>query len=226
MSDFLSFEAFLLSLASSTDNFMVGLSVGISQRRLRWEANVLISICNATGAGMAGHLGEILQQYLPAYLAPLLAALAFGILAGQEWVAFCRAMTKTKKNKDQNGRVELEIHPETIKNLDTSRALQLALPMTLNNFAGGVAGGAVGVVPWQATSYALMASFLTMTMGYAIGQYVAQTTAAATTDKTLKFNHYNNQRRFYMFLDPAFVSGSLFGVLCLMSLHEAWVAAL
>ena len=81
-------DAFLLALASSTDNFMVGLSVGISNQSLSFGVNALISICNATGALVASFGGSALGQSLPPHLPPLLSAIAFGGLALREFWEF------------------------------------------------------------------------------------------------------------------------------------------
>lgn len=209
-----SLEAFLLSLASSTDNFMVGLSVGISQRQLGLDANVVISACNAAGAGVAGYLGGSLQQHLPVYLAPLMAGIAFGILAGQEFAAFYHGVKGATKEEPVESK-------KSDKQLDFSRAMQLAIPMTLNNLAGGIAGGAVGVTPLQATCYGFLASFLTMTMGYLVGLYVGKKAAK----KSNNVGKRAGSSPLGLLLDPSFVSASLLGALCLMSLQEAWAAS-
>ena len=147
-------EAFLLALASSTDNFMVGLSVGISNRRLSFGVNAFVSICNATGAWLAGIGGSALGQNLPPYVSPLLSALTFGGLALREFWEFLQsARRKRRRQLEEEGkhRTNEQSYTDINKraegdaagssgNLDISRAMQLALPMTLNNLAGGVAG--------------------------------------------------------------------------------------
>lgn len=214
-----------MALASSTDNFMVGLSVGLSRKHLGLNANLLISFCNATGAGVAGYLGGSLQQVLPIYLVPLLAAVAFGVLSVQEFVSFHHNNCLSNKTKDENNCQHTERSHESVQqqHLDTPRAIQLALPMTLNNLAGGVAGGAVGVSSLQASLYGLMASFWTMLLGYKLGR-----TFAASKEPTIhRLTRLSGWReRLWMLLDPSFVSASLLGILCFMSIQEAWDAAL
>jgi putative Mn2+ efflux pump MntP len=150
-------EAFILALASSTDNFMVGLSVGITNRHLSLSVNSLISICNASGALLASMGGKILGENLPSFVSPLLSAITFGGLALQESLEFIRTVQREKKRRRQkqqrgneNNDVIANDNFSDISNsssscnsgtrLDISRALQLAFPMTLNNLAGGVAG--------------------------------------------------------------------------------------
>jgi putative Mn2+ efflux pump MntP len=175
-------DALLLALASSTDNFTVGLSVGICRKDLSVWANVVISVCNATGALIAGYGGVVLSQRMP-LLAPLLAATAFAYLAVQEFVAYYRQSYKKDAKKD-----EAPIH-----------LVRLALPMTLNNLAGGVAGGAAGLSPLISALYALLASFGTMAVGYAIGRRLGRTSLP---------------------VDPSLLAGILLGALCLVTIQE------
>lgn len=239
-------EAFLLALASSTDNFMVGLSVGITNRSLSFGVNALISICNATGAWLAGCGGSALGQNLPPYVSPLLSAMTFGGLALREFGDFLQTarrkrqlLRKEKENhrssgdnniRDINKNVETGTTgssgtPSSGANLDISRAIQLAFPMTLNNLAGGVAGGAIGVSPLQAGLYGLLASFLTMALGHWIGLRFAG------ISKNNKISNLAGQKsrassyfpECHLLLDPSFASGSLLGVLCLVSLQELLV---
>ena len=176
-------DALLLALASSTDNFMVGLSVGIGHTELPLWVNGFISVCNATGALIAGYGGVMLSQHMP-LLAPILASLAFALLALQEF------RSSTFSSSDSA--------PPKKKFLEWSQVLQLALPMTLNNLAGGVAGGAAGLSPVVTSSYALLASFLTMAVGHSIGHRLG---------------------KIHM-VDPSLLSGCLLGALCLLTLQE------
>ena len=49
---------------------------------------------------------------------------------------------------------------------------KLAIPMTLNNLAGGIAGGVVGIGPTLAGGSAFVASFVMMAVGYVLGKCV------------------------------------------------------
>jgi len=235
-------DAFLLALASSTDNFMVGLSVGISNQSLSFGVNALISICNATGALLASFGGSVLGQNLPPHLPPLLSAIAFGGLALREFWEFWQT-TRRKRNlllkkeekcqSDESICKSTSIHEEEDltslrginntssegTNLNISRALHLAIPMTLNNLAGVVAGGAIGVTPLQAGLYGLLASFLTMALGHFIGQYFARLSNASFRSRP-KNKRTSSFYQCRLILDPSFASGSLLGILSLVSLQE------
>lgn len=241
-------EAFLLALASSTDNFMVGLSVGISDRHLSFGVNALISICNASGAWLAGIGGSALGENLPPYISPLLSAIIFGGLALREFLEFLQTIKKKRRLLEENEKhhsnekhVEGGVAVSGVitnsnsssggTNLDMSRAMQLALPMTLNNLAGGVAGGAIGVSPLQAGLYGLLASFLTMALGHWIGLYLARLSNKSSTgsQQNYRASDFNNKRnslfsQCHLLLDPSFASGALLGILCLISLQELLAA--
>jgi len=86
-------------------------------------------------------------------------------------------------------------------------------------------GGAIGVSPLQAGLYGLLASFLTMALGHWIGLRFAG------ISKNNKISNLAGQKsrassyfpECHLLLDPSFASGSLLGVLCLVSLQELLV---
>jgi len=145
MSQSIHLHALILALASSTDNFCIGLSLGIQQKRLSIPLNGIISLCNASGALLAGHGGSRLNNAI----APLLASAAFGFLGFKEWTSTSVSSAAPK-----------------------DLSLSLAIPMTLNNLACGVAGGVAGIPPLMAGGYALAASFTSMWAGYRVGQKI------------------------------------------------------
>mmetsp|Transcript_1508 Transcript_1508/g.1926 ORF Transcript_1508/g.1926 Transcript_1508/m.1926 type:complete len:199 (+) Transcript_1508:102-698(+) len=189
-------DALLLALASSTDNFTVGVSVGCSRKKtLPVKANLFISVCNATGALVAGYGGVALSETLPSFLAPLLAAIAFGYLSLQELLLF----RKNKKSADENANKD-DSEQQQEQSMDWCNAIRLAFPMTVNNLAGGVAGGAAGLSPLMTSAYALVASFVTMSMGYNVGRRIGASLPC----------------------DPALVSGVLLGLLCLLIIQDTF----
>jgi putative Mn2+ efflux pump MntP len=72
-------------------------------------------------------------------------------------------------------------------------SLQLALPMTLNNLTGGVAGGLLGVSPLVGTFWALVASVISMNVGYWLGKrslFHRASTAVSTITGNLSIGLY------------------------------------
>jgi len=182
-------DALLLALASSTDNFMVGMTC---TGELPLWANLTISFCNACGALVASQGGNWLSHHIPSWIAPGLAAGAFGYLALIELNDYLQRSRRPTKNQKQD-------HAPSL--LTTSQVLQLAAPMTLNNLAGGVAGGAVGIKPWMTAAYACLASYVTMYVGHRFGRGLSS--------------------RKMLSLDPQLISASLMGLLCFMTFLEA-----
>ena len=135
---------------------MVGLSVGISNQSLSFVANALISVCNASGAWLASFGGGALGKSLPPHLPPLLSAIAFGVLALKEFWEFWQTvqrkknllLSKKKETADANNVNDTTTSYDGEKSLNMSRAIHLAIPMTLNNLAGGVAGKC-RLLEWQ-----------------------------------------------------------------------------
>ena len=145
-----------LALSSSTDNFAVGLSVELAGHELPRRVNAIIAVCNAFGALLSAAAGQLLSEHAPQLLPSLFAAAIFLYLGYDEFSSWRR------------GDVTSPLATKAAEGL----AWKLALPMTLNNLAGGAAGGAVGIGPAQAFASALFASYLMCTGGSWLGQQV------------------------------------------------------
>lgn len=142
-------QALLISLASSTDNFLVGISVGLAAKPLQPRVLWGIALCNAAGCFIATSGGEVGGSLVSNQTAHAIACLAFAYLAVREYA----------ETQDNNGR-------QAPRNV----SLDLALPMTANNLAGGVTGGLLGIWPFWNFLYALVGSVLTMWVGYRLGK--------------------------------------------------------
>lgn len=194
-------DALLLALASSTDNFTVGLSVGIRHGSLPLWANVVISVCNAFGAYAAGHGGAWLtvrpwvSESLPLYLA----ATAFGGLSAVEYRSYLKELASHQQ--DDN---DIQSSMQEIR-----QVLSLAIPMTLNNLAGGVAGGAAGLAPEMTAMYALVASFVSMYVGFLVGTRFRRVIKGRPKGSSQPWLH------------PSLIAAMLLAVLCLLTLQEA-----
>eukprot|EP00980_Cylindrotheca_fusiformis_P031156 scaffold25915_cov122-Cylindrotheca_fusiformis.AAC.2 len=175
-------DALVLALASSMDNFAVGFSIGVGRKILPFWANAMISFCNGLGALFASCGGFLLNDNLPLF-APSLAAIGFGVLGALELVSYSQDSGPISKNVV----------------MSVSHVLRLALPMTLNNVAGGVAGGAIGISPTVSGLHSVLASFLTMHVGHALG---------------CRFGSHK------MPFCPSLFSGILLWALCIMTILE------
>jgi putative Mn2+ efflux pump MntP len=147
-------QAILIASASSTDNFLVGISVGLSAHRhgsmrgLVWG----IAICNAATALATASFGE----QIGAVFSPALQNCAAGMVF--LWLAWNEARGETDRAEANNAVSQWTL------------LVQLAVPMSLNNMAGGVASGVAGVTASLAAIYALAVSVLFMESGVYLGR--------------------------------------------------------
>ena len=157
-------HAILLACGSSTDNFAVGTSLGISNKSLSSSTNAIISFFNAFGAYISASGGYyLLGRLAPAY-ATLFAALIFSYLSIDDFNAY-------RHKRSDNG-TDRSSSTLRMKSDSPRDALRIAIPMTLNNIAGGAAGGAVGIGALTAGVAALLASFCMMKLGHVIGKHL------------------------------------------------------
>jgi putative Mn2+ efflux pump MntP len=189
-------DALILALASSTDNFTVGFSVGLTGQLFPLAANAFIAVCNAVGAFVASYGGSFMGEALPS-AAAMLAALAFGYLALKE---LCSYLEHRQQQQQQNTTSADNAVSVVKKQIDMQNVLGLAIPMTLNNLAGGIAGGAAGLPPTMTATYCLISSFTSMTVGYFLGKRIGS---------RLPF-------------EPSLLAAFLMGVLCLLTLNEVF----
>jgi putative Mn2+ efflux pump MntP len=189
-------DALILALASSTDNFTVGFSIGLTGQLFPLGANAFIAVCNAVGALVASYGGAFMADEVVPNLASMLAALAFGYLALQEFCSYMEHRRQQNSPPEENDFNDAS----TKKQLDMQNVLGLAIPMTLNNLAGGIAGGAAGLPPTITAAYCLVASFTSMTVGYFLGKLIGS---------RLPF-------------EPSLLAAFLMGVLCLLALNEVF----
>jgi putative Mn2+ efflux pump MntP len=150
-------QAILIAAASSTDNFLVGISVGLSSahrhhgsmRGLIWG----IAICNAATALATASFGE----QIGAVFSPALQNSAAGMVF--LWLAWNEARGETDRADEAKNAVS-----------QWTLLVQLAVPMSLNNMAGGVASGVAGVAASLASVYALAVSVLFIESGVYLGR--------------------------------------------------------
>ncbi|KAL7558321.1 hypothetical protein ACA910_019351 [Epithemia clementina (nom. ined.)] len=172
--------------------FLVGLSVGFSGKPLPWHVLWGISLCNAAGCWIATLTGVEGGSYIfgggttttssstgghsatpftkdmdkndsttshnNKSLQYLLSSIAFGYLAYQEY--------REQYQQQQKQQQQAPNEPQKTKQ---PASLQLALPMTLNNLAGGVTGGVMGLSASLNALYALVVSVAFMSIGYGLG---------------------------------------------------------
>lgn len=156
--------------------------VAMAGRALPWHVNAIIAACNAAGALTAAAFGIQIGKAAPT-LAPCAAALIFFYL-GYEEIASWRSG---------------EPASPLAKSAADGLVWKLAVPMTLNNLAGGVAGGAVGIGPLQAGFCALLASYLMCGLGHRLGKTIGPQLEGC--------------------IEPRLVGAAIFFIVALMQVH-------
>lgn len=144
-------QLLMLSCTSSLDNFVVGITLGMNGE-LPLQLNVVVSSANSFGALASTKVGALLGGAAPSF-AGALAGSIFLYLAAQEAFGFYTGE-------------ESQLAGLALK----GSAWKLALPMTLNNVAGGVAGGLTGFSPLAMGAAAWAASFGLMALGHRTGR--------------------------------------------------------
>jgi len=170
-------------------NASTSTNVVIKRERLGWSFNLCVSLANAIGAGMAGSLGHVAVDHFliigstrtsssyssssssseaaaaGAYAA-LFAGMAFYYLSATEFYASISNYINREISSSDN---DTDTDGSKNNNKSVKDALALAVPMTLNNIAGGVAGGASGISPQLSFILAFACSFIMMDLGYIFG---------------------------------------------------------
>ena len=231
-------DAFLLAVASSTDNLLVGLSVGLStstgsgsaasvihnksqsqqhqrQRQRQYLArfykvNLVVALCNAAGTLIATYGGVTLRHF-PEYALQRLASLISTSSSPETYVinisieslfaALAFAYLAWKELMDEGDNGDDHHQSEDDKDKDKERkkntgsdkhavSYQLALPMTLNNLAGGIAGGVLGLTVWQTTIYAFLVSFGSMALGHATARRLSSLVVVSSPSASTKWCKY------------------------------------
>lgn len=157
-------HAFLLAAASSTDNLLVGVSLA-RQRRLPRDVWIGTSLANSLGSLLATALAAWFSNssLITERWCSWLAAAAFAYLGYNE---YC-------DDASVNNAASRPRHSVTLT--------ELAIPMTLNNLAGGSTGGVAGISPFVACFHVFGVSLWSMWFGHLVG---TRFSFAQTNEKT------------------------------------------
>lgn len=188
-----------------------------------YQFNFVISICNSFGAWVAGKGGSLTINQLSKFfdgiiyyyssesqsedtktknIPSLLAALVFSYLAIEELKT-----SFSTKDEDDDVIKEQDKSQKSNRSKDTfnfMNSIKLAIPMTLNNLAGGLAGGAVGVSAEYSFIMAFICSYLMMDIGFRIASRIVE------MNSVREQKHHSQSRRQF---DGSIVSAVIFAAL-------------
>ena len=185
------FAAICLSVAASTDNFLVGLSEGLARHSLKISVLWGIAASNALGGFVSSSFGHFIVQYVSVRQQFILTGVGFSLLALQEYFE-ATSSTISAAHNNSSGQLGAATTAKS-----ESASLALALPMTLNNVAGGIAGGVLGISPNWNFIYALIVSVLTMWLGYKLGTQARKTGMIQTQRLSIALYLYLSAQSFY-----------------------------
>lgn len=148
----------VLSIASSVDNWAVAMAVGISGTKLSFPDCFIIAAVGGLASGLADFASALAGQWLKAASSLLCGAFFIGLALNEFWNYFRGADDQeTKKGFTALGKQQIG-------------AFSLAVPLSLNNLAGGVAGGLAGDAFWLLGGCSALASLLFMVLGNYAGR--------------------------------------------------------
>lgn len=143
----------ILPIVSSLDNFAVGAAIGISDHPLPLSTNLIVSLANTAGMMLSDSFGQWVGSKLGNMISYLAASL-FILLGLLELWESCT---------EQNSMLQ------RVTTVAMENPWVLAIPLTLNNLAGGLAGGLAGASVWIIGINTFLASFLLMLVGHYLG---------------------------------------------------------
>ena len=143
--------ALLLAVSSSTDNLAVGFSLGLAGHPLPVSTNLIVSSTNTLGMVLASFGGQLLHGAAPQLGGALGGCIFLYLGAGEIW---------SIGGSGQQSSPLASLY---------EKPWLLALPMTLNNIAGGVAAGLSGEPPGAVAVLTFLMSLTLMAAGWVLG---------------------------------------------------------
>ena len=172
---------------------------------------------------MSAATGHLLGEYAPT-VAIVFAGLIFGYLAMDELISWKRAGSTSASaasatassggsstSNSTSSTLTIKTAADGNNNTTISDTIRIAIPMTLNNLAGGAAGGAAGINAKIAGIMALLASYCMMKLGHVFGLFLMKSVSSSSRKK----NDGNGT-----LFDTRVVSGLIFALLALMQLIQ------
>lgn len=168
--------AFLLSVSSCLDNIVVGTAYGIKKIKIGIVSNVIIATITTIGTLLSMTFGKQIATFLPgAYSGYIGATILF--LLGLSFVIqsifkLYKYANYSEVDKNLDGMVEFALNSDSDKSGDIGKreSVILALGLTLNNIATGIAASFAGVNIILTSIFTYAFSIVSIYLGIAIGK--------------------------------------------------------
>jgi putative Mn2+ efflux pump MntP len=151
--------AFLFSLSSNLDNFIVGVGYGIKKEIIPWFSNLLIAIITTVITGLSMMFGKYIVIWLPASLTNLVGAVIF--IAIGLWFMANDIFRKQKES--------VEKHP---KILNWKNAIGLGVLLSINNIGVGMLGGITGLSLFSVLTLTFLTCLILTYIGNHLGDHI------------------------------------------------------
>jgi putative sporulation protein YtaF len=172
----------LLAISSNGDNVAVGVAYGLGRIGVPLSSNLLIAAVTGAGTLASVWLGQAIACTLDARLASVVGGLVIIAIGGWVVVQATRSRLrgqharKVQENRvGALGRLIQVLNNPVSADRDFSRRIEvkeswmLAVALSLNNAANGVAAGMLRMNPVFTTLFVMVFSVLTLSAGLAVG---------------------------------------------------------
>ncbi len=157
--------AFLFSISSNLDNFVIGVSYGLKEETIGWSSNVIISLITTLITYLSMAFGQYLLHWVPNTLANILGAVIF--VAMGIWFILSDVWHHNTDKPDQ---------PDT---MTWQRAIGVGFLLSVNNIGIGILGSVAGLhiitVLWLTFITCLLLTYVGNNIGdHVIGRFIGQ----------------------------------------------------
>lgn len=168
-------------MASSSDNFAIGLSYGAKAIRINFWSNLVVAFISCVGTFCAMLFGKGINRLIPANHSAVLGSalmIGFGLYMLAASLRKEKEEVKVDSSSNDTGTdyyYDLLEHPEIIdkdksNNIDLKEAAALGLILCLNNIGLGIGASISGMNIYITSMLALIFSMIFVKLGWRIGR--------------------------------------------------------
>lgn len=168
--------AFLLSISSCLDNFVVGTAYGIKKIKVGISSNLIIATITTIGTFLSMTFGKEVTTFLPGvYTGYFGAGILFFIglyFVIQSVITLFKHTKSTETHKNMDSMTEFALKSDKDKSGDIGKreSIMLALGLTINNLATGIAASFAGVNVVLTSAFTFVISIITIYLGTVLGK--------------------------------------------------------
>lgn len=159
---------FLCALSSSLDSFTVSVSYGIRNIKLPYKSILAVCIISTIGTFLPMKFGQIIISYTGENIINYIGSIILIIIGA--FFIYETVVAKDDIIKDVlNNPTTIDI--DKSGTIDINEALILAIALTVNNIAVGVASSVAGLSIIHTTLFTFIVTFVSIQLGYSLGKH-------------------------------------------------------